>query len=150
MHFPYLRTQDANVVLLVLLFSGCSPDWDAKVKELCQRDGGVTVFERVRLSKDEARHITGPAGGLVVPGKDAATAGRLYVSETTRIGLNDGNPAVFRSETVIVRTSDGKVLSRLVNYGRVARKGFDSGYSCRDVGIAADVEKQTFEILRGR
>ena len=139
--------------MFVLLFSGCSPthpDWDAKVKELCQRDGGVTVFERVRLSRDEARHVTGPAGGLVVPRKDAATAGRPYVSERKRVVLNEGNPAVYRSETVIVRTSDGKVLSRLVHYARVARVGFDSGYSCRDAGIAADLEQQTFEILGER
>jgi len=138
------------VVLAASLLGGCSPDWDAKVKELCQKEGGVTVYERVRLSKDEARHLTGPAGGLVVPRKDAAAAGHPYVSENKRVVLNDGNPKVFRSETVIVRTSDGKVLSRFVHYARVARIGFDSGYTCRNLGIPGDIERQTFELTQSQ
>jgi hypothetical protein len=135
------------VVIAAYLLGACSADWDAKVKDLCQKDGGVTVYERVRLSKDEARHVTGPAGGFVVPQKDADDAGRPYVSESKRVVLNDGNPKVFRTETVIVRTSDRKVLSRVVYYARVARIGFDSGYTCRNAGIALDLERQTFEIV---
>jgi hypothetical protein len=138
---------------LAYLLSGCSPthaDWDAKVKELCQKEGGVTVYERVRLSKEEARQITGPAGGLVVPRKESAAATSPYISENKRTTLNDGNPAVFRSETIIVRTSDGKVLSRLIHYARVKRGGVDSGYTCRDLGIAVDLEQKTFEVVGGQ
>jgi hypothetical protein len=142
---PSIRT----VLALACLLTGCSPttaDWDAKVKELCQKDGGVIVYERVQISKEEARHVTGPAGGLVVAREDAANASNPYVSRNMRTTLNDGNPTVFKSETVIVRTKDGKVLSRLTYYGRAKRGGIDSGYSCRDVGIALDLEQQTFEV----
>jgi hypothetical protein len=144
-----LRRAWGITTLSLGLSSACSPTdhgWDAKVRELCQKDGGVTVYERVRLSKDESRHITGPAGDLVVPPKDAANGGKPYVSESERIVLNEGNPVVYRWETAIVRTSDGKILSRLVHYGRVRSDGVDSGYSCRDVGVALDLEQQTFEI----
>ena len=143
------RTAYMSTGLVLAVLGGCSDsyaDWDAKVKELCQKDGGVVVYERVQLSADEARRLTGPAGGLLIPRKESADPGVPYVSETKRTTLNEGNPTVLKWETVIVRTSDGKVLSRLTGYGRVRRGGIDSGYSCRDLGIAFDVERETFTL----
>ena len=125
---------------------GDYPTWDAKVKELCESDGGVTVYERVTLSRTE--DIVRESGSsITVPRRQSASANAPYVSEEKIVWLNEANPRVYRSETWIIRAQDGAVLSKLVSYGRVGGD-FVRPYSCRDVGTRLDLERQTFQIVK--
>lgn len=124
---------------------GSNPRWDAKVRELCNKDGGVTVYERIRLSESEYRRLR-DLGRSIAPVKDLAPYESPYISEQTCEVLRKGVPAVYRVETSVVRRSDGKILSRSVNYFR-QRDGFISGFGCRDVDVPVDITGATFEIV---
>jgi hypothetical protein len=118
--------------------------WDAKVEEMCRSDGGVTVYERVKVSPEDYKRLVGAGGNIVVSAKSTAKPDAAYIAERKHTEVNE-NPAVYRSETSFVRTSDGKVLSRLVHYARVGGELFRP-YGCREVGIQMDIERQTFEV----
>lgn len=129
--------------MTALLLAGCGSVqrtyWDARVEEMCRRDGGVTVYERVKVTREQYANFA-----PVYP-RRTARPGALYVADNETVALND-QPEVLRSETRIVRTSDGKVLSRSVHYVRVGRD-FLRPYGCHEVGIPMDIEGQTFQVV---
>jgi|SRR5687768_1764201 len=141
----------------VLLLSGClgyvpgrQSYWDQRVKELCEKDGGVFVYERVKLSESEYRLLRGSGGAVIVPTKNQAGPDTPYFAETQTTKIRDGNPEVYRRETLIVRARDGKVLSRQITFGRIGgdipSPAHSSSFGCRDVGLRFDVVRDTFEI----
>jgi hypothetical protein len=145
---PILR--GVTVAITTSLLMGCGSIqrayWDAKVEELCRKDGGVTVYERVRINSAEYKTLGGFGGGSTVYPRSTAKPDALYVADNTTTWLNE-SPPVRRSETRIVRKSDGKVLSKLVHFGRGGGGGFaPPPFSCQDVGISEDVVGQTFEV----
>lgn len=134
------------IAALVLVSCGSiqATYWDAKIDELCRKDGGVTVYERVSMTREEQKRLGGVGRSIPIPTRQFAAPDAPYISEETTTWLSH-NPDVFRRESLIVRTSDKAVLSRLVNYVRV-RLEFGEPHSCQDVGIGLDVVRQTFEI----
>ena len=146
------------IVLVTTTFAGCAgyvpgrqAYWDAQVKEMCEKDGGVTVYERVKLTQNEYRRLGGIGGTVPVPTRSSASPNTPYVADTKIIKIRESNPEVYRRETMIVRVVDGKVLSRQVTYGRIGgdfpSPAHRSSYGCSEVGLRLDVERQTFEIV---
>jgi hypothetical protein len=131
-------------------FPGERAHWDAKVKELCEQDGGVTVFEIVEISHGEYARLGGSRGVVPVPDETRAQAAP-YFARTVVQEVN-ANPRVLRRETRIVRTADQKVLGKVVSYSRIGGDvptgiGHHSSFSCRDIpGFRADVERQIFVV----
>jgi hypothetical protein len=146
-----LFVDGVTVALATSLLASCGSIqrtyWDARIDEMCQKDGGVTVYERVTITTEEFKSLGGAGRTVRVLRREVAPPNAPYVADNTTAWLNR-DPDVFRSETLIVRTSDGKVLSRQVNYVRV-RLEFGQPHSCQDVGVRLDVERQTFEIKGG-
>jgi len=89
-------------------------DWDAKVRELCAKDGGVSVYERVKVAPSEYQRLGGVGGTLPVPLREYAKPNSPYVADIKQTVLHEANPGVIRLETAIVRLSDGTTLSRMV------------------------------------
>jgi hypothetical protein len=146
----------AAALLSTAILQGCAgyvpgrnAYWDAIVKENCLKDGGVTIYERVQITPRKQRELGGVGDTIPVPSRRSAKPGMPYVAEDHTTWLHRSNPEVTRWETLVVRTSDGKVLSRLVDYARVG-EDFIRPYSCRDAGIRLDVERQTFEIRESK
>lgn len=99
-----------------LISNGVKAYYDRQVRQLCAKDGGVRVYEAVRLSTeefDELRRVN-----FVLPDKSQAKQTDEYYYETDRYYYRQRNPEVSRSQHRIVRRSDGKVLGELVRYGR--------------------------------
>jgi hypothetical protein len=108
--------------------------WDSKVRELCETDGGTTIYERVRLHPQEYRFLGGTGRGLSLPSATARPDFPYFI-QLVETKLHDANPEVLRLETLVKRRSDDKVLGRAVNY--VRRGGdfptgvlHDSSFSC--------------------
>jgi len=118
--------------LLAVSLAGCmgwAPGrqayWDEKVKEMCEKDGGVTVNERVKISRKDSQLLWGQ--GLPVPTENTRKDSP-YFWERIEIEIRDSYPKVVRAETLIKRRSDGKVLGKSVQYSR--RGGdFPTGFS---------------------
>ncbi|KAB2875821.1 MAG: hypothetical protein F9K36_04305 [Burkholderiaceae bacterium] len=91
---------------------------DREVDRLCALDGGVRVFEVVRLPKENF----GPNGELFPQYRHLySTRGHLgpdYVAILENKLLIDGDPALQRVRVAVVRKSDGRILGEFVDYKR--------------------------------
>jgi len=112
--------------------------WDAKVRELCAVDGGVTVYETVELPAemfDEWGVVS-----FYHPSQGEDALGPDYVFITESFYYEKGDLDVWRSHYKIICRSVGRLLSESVRY---SRRGGDmlgpwhpSSYSCpKEMGL---------------
>ncbi|MHB9119271.1 MAG: hypothetical protein ACYC2R_13515 [Burkholderiales bacterium] len=87
---------------------------DHQVRERCAKDGGVRVYETVRLTPD----LLDKAGRIWIPDKAQAKPSDEYYYESEERYYGQGNPTLLRSQYRVIRRSDGKVLGESVFYGR--------------------------------
>jgi hypothetical protein len=144
------------VAVLVATLLGCigyvpgrQTYWDARVQEMCAKDGGVTIYERVRISKGDLDRrilpITKDGKIGVAPEQLAHPSAPVYARNKTAV-LREGNPGVWRSEWEIVRRSDGKVVARWVAYSRsggdIPSPAHDSRVTCPELSrISSDLHQ---------
>ncbi|MFY9327447.1 MAG: hypothetical protein WAO76_05430, partial [Georgfuchsia sp.] len=91
---------------------------DQEVKRLCAIDGGVKVYETVKLSPEKYNKLLDKFGRLWIPRKKDAKPTDDFYSEEETYYYREGNPQMSRELYRIVRRADGKVLGELVFYGR--------------------------------
>jgi hypothetical protein len=98
---------------------GRQADWDEKVKAMCEKDGGVRIFEQVRVSDADLSALGKTDGMISIPIKEAAhpNAPVYSVLQRTRLA-GEGNVSIGRVESSITRRSDGVVVARWVAYSR--------------------------------
>lgn len=148
----------ATLLLLLPLATACagSPsksELDAEVKRLCAIDGGVKVYETVKLPSSEF-----DKWGMVKlyseQRKDAPEARRNDEKQTV-IGwmlgagyfmkwsiyyYRQGNPSMMQHHFEIIRRADGKLLGETVSYGRgggdMHGPWHDSKFTCPETAIA--------------
>mgnify|MGYP003387907580 CR=1 FL=1 len=147
------RNASVAVGIGVLALTGCGPYQKAKldreVDRLCAIDGGVHIYETVKLPKENF----GPDGEVfpqyrahVVTGDGF---GPNYKWTSVTKWIVEGDPSLVRWEQTITRMMDGKVLGKRIVYvrggGDLPGPWAPSGYSCRNVSI--DLTQQVF--LRG-
>ncbi len=124
MRNPTPTTQAVAVLVGIMLSSalaGCErakTKLDREVDRLCAIDGGVHIYETVKLPKEnfgpdgevfpQYRHLFMSGGHL----------GPIYMSISETKRLVDGNPALQRDRVAIARRADGKVLGEFIDYKR--------------------------------
>lgn len=142
----------AAIALAVVVLGGCGSvqkaELDREVDRLCAIDGGVHVYEVVRLPKEDFGQ-----DGEVFPQfrhlpSDKGRFGSSYVVRRNNKVLVQGNPAMQRLNTLIVRVSDEKVLGEVIIYrrsgGDLPSPAAASRYSCPK-GPDFDLEGQVFK-----
>ena len=88
--------------------------YDWQVEKLCAKDGGVKVYETVRLPAERFDKY----GNVHIPDKkDAKPEDEYYYVSETKY-LREGSPKVIRMHTQIIRRNDGNVIEESVRYGR--------------------------------
>lgn len=110
------------IVVLVSAIGGCEARkayYDSQVRKLCEKDGGVTVFQRVTLSHDEYKQLGGSEGVIPVYASSSKHPNEPYFTETKTEYVRKSNPEVRRDGIVFKRRSDNVVLGRFVYYARV-------------------------------
>lgn len=140
------------LILAVAFFEGRKAYWDCRVREMCEKDGGVKVFETFVITRSQFVAWGGKVGirGVPIPHEsDKRTEIPVY-RRTMDETLRTGSPTVRRDITEFVRRSDGKLLGRYVYY---ARRGGDfptwaheSSFGCPKPGF---VTEQIILIERG-
>lgn len=116
--FPWTILLVFLAVLGFLQYGKCQMDQaDKLVDQLCEKDAGIYIYERVKA----------PASYFKVPGEIPLTpyaqtpenSDHAYVLKRVPPWyFRKGNPAVVRTEVILVRQSDQKTLSRQVSYSR--------------------------------
>ncbi len=107
----------AGVVILftpALISNGVKAYYDRQVQEMCAKDGGVRVYETVKLPAEKFDQW----GNVGVPNKRYTKPSDSYYSEFEDHYFRRGNPSLLRIRTWIVRKSDGKVLGESIRYTR--------------------------------
>lgn len=147
------------VAVPLLLLAGCER-WalDRKMEELCKKDGGVKVYETVKLPASDFSNIGQPLARYAKPAtaeEDRLGPDYLYISKREVLLGAAANPErgegrLVRLYWAIHRRSDGKLLGEQVEYRRIGGDGFTFGFhpssaSCPHVD--RDVSQNVF--IRG-
>lgn len=103
-------------VSLGLLWLATGEKWwlDYQVRELCGKDGGVKVYEMVRLPVERFDKY----GGIRIPLKSDMTRSDEFYLEWKVSHILDGNPSKRRDHFLIYRKADEKLLGEAVSYSR--------------------------------
>ena len=99
-----------------LVSSGVKWYYDQQVRELCAKDGGVKVYETVKLSPekyDDLKRVN-----FILPDKSRLKPADEYYLESEDQFLKEGNPNLLRNHAWVIRRSDGKILGESIQYGR--------------------------------
>lgn len=133
--------------LMFPLIAGCEKHrLDQQVKELCAKDGGVKVYEVVKLPSDRFDQW-----GMVKPydptqGENAL--GQEYMFKRETMYYRKGNPDLLRMHTQIIRRSDSKLLGESIFYkrggGDLPGPWHGSSFMCPELSVANDVLRQVF------
>lgn len=141
-------------VLIALLWLGASfwygggrkyyYDW--QVERMCAVDGGVKVYETVKLPAEKFDKWGMVSFYKPNRGEDALGKDFLFTRETYY--YLRGNPNLFRMHTQVTRRSDGKVLGESVFYkragGDLPGPWHGSSYMCPELDVRNDVLHQLF------
>ena len=142
-----------SLSLLVVSCTGCSTIrkayWDHQVKELCEKDAGVTVYEKVGMRKEEYDKFR-----LLELDKNDPSQKYYTVSKITYLKKDNGleGMLVRKYQEEAIRKSDGKVLGEAIAYSRVGGDSVifswehPSVYSCSNLDIRPNLEKSIFFI----
>lgn len=156
MKTPKLRLQCLSILLAfiaALALAGCAgyvpgekAYWDAKVRELCAKDGGVQILEKWHLSAQDLSLLRRIKGKISVPVESVAPPDSPAYAVIKKEYIRQSNPEVHRSEVTIVRRRDKAVLARSVMYGRFGgdfpSHAHPSSFACPDSRkIAADIQQ---------
>jgi hypothetical protein len=138
---------------MLLALAGCEKwELDRRMEELCKKDGGVRVFEHVRLPKQrfdehgEVKPVLSPDELVKDPGGRYGPDFRLITStEWLKAGESlKGQGRLRRTEYQLVRVADGKVLGVAVRYGRTGGDfvayAHPSSASCPEPSRATSIE----------
>ena len=121
--------------------------WDHQVKLMCEKDGGIKVYERVPIpreyiDKDGFIRIRSKPKNLAQPLDFEAKLTDAFYYEWVEEPIKQGSLAVGKSTFKAVRASDKKILGSMVVY---SRSGGDfptyahpSSISCPDVRTRPD------------
>jgi hypothetical protein len=136
------------IVGMLLATFGCEREkdrLDAQALNLCQQDGGVRVYEAVKLPADRFDKF----GGVSIPNKDKLRPEDDYFYEWDVKYLKTGNPELIRSQHRVIRRKDGKVLGESVRYirrgGDLLGPWHESSFSCPEVGEQRGLERNVFQ-----
>jgi len=143
-------------LFLAALLSGCtstesSSYWENQVEELCQAHGGVRVFEKVTLTREEFKNLLDKNNKLAIPEKSKATAEDPYFIRKKDFMLVQNNDvAVKRIHISIWRQEDNKRLSELIFWNGIKSKFASKSaepFNCSNTpNINLDLIGSTFEL----
>ncbi|WP_418647613.1 hypothetical protein ACNQFN_22385 [Thauera butanivorans] len=138
-------------LLTLGFYEGRKAYWDAKVREMCAKDGGVKVYETVKLPADRFDQY----GNVGIPNRRYARPTDDYFYELETEYLRSGDPSLVRHVGRIFRRSDNKILGESIRYGRgggdLPGPWHPSSFSCPEISPATDkLESSIFQKGIGR
>jgi hypothetical protein len=135
-----MHTLKSLLVLLpvLVLLIGCERHaLDRRMNELCRKDGGLTIHEKVVLPASDFNSAGQPLAKYARPDRsieDSLGPDYRYVVRSTVVAgradadLERGEGYVIRIDEKVIRRSDGRVLGQYIWYGRSGGDGFTFGF----------------------
>lgn len=142
-----LPNRKIGVLMLAtcLALGGCEKArLDEQVRTLCAKDGGVKVYETVKLPTDRFDKY----GVFNLPKREDARSEDDYFYISEMHYLRQGNPEMWRLHFQVVRKSDGRVLGEATTYtrrgGDMPGPWHESSFGCSFQADISDLKKQVF------
>lgn len=107
------------LILIIGFYEGRKAYWDYKVTRMCEKDGGLRIYEVVTLNTSEYEKYINQFGNFVIPRINNADKNTALVSKDTSIYIRRNSPEVRRNELEVIRITDGKILGTRISYSRV-------------------------------
>lgn len=89
---------------------------DAEVKRLCAIDGGIKVYETVKLPADKFNQWG--QVNFYNPTRGENSLGEQYIFKSETKYYQKGNPELWRSHYQVIRRLNGKLLGESISYSR--------------------------------
>ena len=110
-----------SLLLLPPIVSACASgpskdELDAEVKRLCAIDGGVKVYETVKLPPDKFNQYG--QINFYKPTQGENALGSKYIYRSDDYYYYQGDPTMVRYRHQVIRRSDGRLLGESTSYGR--------------------------------
>jgi hypothetical protein len=100
------------LLLLLTIIAGCATPsqimLDAEVKRLCAIDGGIKVYETVKLPAKKFNQWGQPNFYKPIDGENAL--GVEYIFKRNTDYFRQGNPEMWRAHYKLIRRSDNKSM----------------------------------------
>lgn len=108
------------VVLIApwIISSGVKWYYDQQIRELCAKDGGIRVYETVKLPVDKFNQYGQPNFHIPITPYNKLKDTDEYYLEWEVTNLRRGNPKLERSFFRLIRRNDQKYLGDSVTYWR--------------------------------
>jgi hypothetical protein len=94
--------------------------WDYRVEEMCKKDGGRTIYEKVVLSDEQYGAMLDKAGNIHIPSSQTLNGSEKYFyqyeSEKIFAGILSLN--VTKYSTRVIRREGKNVVAEQIRYGR--------------------------------
>ena len=146
------------IVFYVLPFEVHKMRWDAKVEELCLKEGGVQVVEHVILTQEEYDRNDGIGDHIIITDEYNAKPEYEFVTKSEFMTINEGSsygqgwePEVHKVVSTIYRRFDMQRMQVSTNF---YRRGGDapsfshpSSFSCRHIKELKIKYKENFYSL---
>lgn len=157
MTISFRVTSSVAIFLAIVFLAGCAgyvpgkkAYWDAQVRELCAKDGGVRIFEKLRLSQQDLRLLSYKNGVIGVLDERLADPNAPVYGVSGKEVLRKANPSISRTEGSIVRRRDKKIMASWVVYHRVGgdfpSHAYPSSFECPDLTKIGDELQEVFII----
>lgn len=144
-----MKTLISILLFLPLMASCATPsksELDAEVKRLCAIDGGIKVYETVRLPVERFNKYGQINFYRPTQGENALDSLYRFKKETQH--YRHGNPEVWRDHYQVIRLSDEKLLGEAISYSRrggdMPGPWHDSSFGCPEHAGDANLLKQIF------
>lgn len=110
----------ALTILLVIFSLLYKAYWDYRVEQMCEKDGGRTVYEVIKLPEEELSRMRGNNPFISLPSRRYAKTTDKFIFEFEAITLHRGvlGLEIYKVITRIIRLKDGKVVAEKISYGR--------------------------------
>ncbi|MBP8924640.1 MAG: hypothetical protein KBG75_02165 [Pseudomonadales bacterium] len=133
------------VILIALGIAYCEANkayWDHRVRELCQKEGSIKIFEHIVLTRTEYEAMEKSGGRVFVPPKKMSLGNSRYAlyydrqkTVIKRPNPNVWAPLVGKTEVSIIRKSDNKLIAKYSRFYRIGGDFItgilpDSHYGC--------------------
>ena len=119
--------------------------WDHRVKEMCEKDAGVKIYETVLLSKKQYEQFGRVAGYVSIPVRNLAKD-EIVISDSKDSYIRETQPTVLKTEVLIKNRETQKILAQYSLYSRVGGDfpsiAHPSSYSCpASISVYRSLEK---------
>lgn len=132
----------------MLIFNGVKAYYDRQVRELCAKDGGVRVYETVRLPAEKFNQWGQPNFQIPITPYNKLKEADDYYLEWEITKLKSGYLNLTRNHFNLIRHKDQKLLAESVSYSRgggdLPGPWANSSFSCPDKHKEIPLFQQTF------